>query len=230
MDKRMRALVDWVPASSRVIDVGCDHGQMSLALAERADVGAVLATDISAASLEKLREALTSAPPEVAVKIQTVVADGLADLPWASADTVLIAGMGGPLILRILDAPLAERAATWVLGPQSGLSNVRRRLYGMGRRVDEQLVAESGQFYPFFRVHVNEVVPARELTAFEAAYGPDLLWRHDSVLREKIEWDRRECAGILKHLLHSGERARQRRERLVAEIDRLDAVLAAWEE
>lgn len=230
MDLRMKTLVDAVPACERVIDVGCDHGQMSLALAEREDVGAVLATDISAASLSKLEQAKSLAAPAVARKIETAVADGLRELPWENTDVILVAGMGGPLMLRILEAPLALCATTWVLGPQSGLVDFRLVLYAMGRRVDEALVFNEGQFYPIFRVWMQEDVPPRALSPVEAAYGPQLLARRDPVLRQKLEADRREMLGILEQLPIAGDRAAQRRRQLEDESAQIEDLLKAFSE
>lgn len=229
---RLQTLIQLVPLSSRVIDVGADHGLVSLGLAEREDIQYVLATDISSASLAKLKEALQSADPATKQKITLLVTDGLHDVPWPSADTILIAGMGGPLIKRILCESFcfARSAKTWILSPQSGIADFRHFLQALSCRIEEELVEEEGQFYPLFLVYPGEVCPegsgyAHPLSALEAEYGPELLQSHHPLVEKQLRRDQAHWHQLLLHLegktTPGAAKRRQEAERALSMLDTL---------
>lgn len=230
---RIQALVDAVPPSARVVDVGADHGLISLGLAKRSDIGAILATDISGDSLSKLAKALPQEAAGVQQKIHMTVTDGLQKLPWPSADTIVIAGMGGPLIERILrdSLPFAKRAKTWVLSPQSGLPDFRRFLQRLAMPVEEDLVEEAGIFYPLFRVFPGcqrspQSDYAEALSDTEAEYGPTLLRQHHPVLMEQLHREQKTLSGLIQKLAGQGSpTAKKRRQELENQCAAIRSIL-----
>lgn len=234
MSTRRDRLVELVPASATVVDIGCDHGYMSLALAQRSDIQQILATDISYASLAKLKDALKKQEESVRRKIQTKVADGLKKLPWETAETILIAGMGGPLILRILqeNPTFSDRARCWVLSPQSGIPAFREAIWKMNVRVEEDLLQEDGKFYPLFRVWPQESVrhPATDFTPFSMTYGPTLLRQHHPVLLLQLHANCKEQRGILKKLEASKGVAPARVQELARRLEELEQAMEEWPE
>lgn len=232
--QRIETLIRLVPPCSRVIDVGADHGLVSLGLAEREDIEQILATDISAASLAKLKQALERADSLTKQKITLFVTDGLQDLPWQSADTLLIAGMGGPLIMRILSESFAfaQSAGTWVLSPQSGIPAFRRYLQCLSCRVEETIVEEEGKFYPLFLVFPREACPpqsgyAHILTEQEEIYGPDLLRLHHPFVEKQIRKDQAHWHQLLQQLEGKSSRgARERRKEAQAALCALSTLLS----
>src|SRR3712207_5446509 len=162
MSERIKRLIAMVIGAHQVVDVGCDHGQVSLGLAERPDIDAVLGVDISAPSLQKLRDAIERAEQPWAHKIRTQVADGLKALDCAEVDSVVIAGMGGDLIVRILsEAPqrLAQ-VKQLVLSPHTAQDEVRRFVREKGFYIiDSALIPEEGHYYELMDVRPNASAP-----------------------------------------------------------------------
>ncbi len=66
------------------------------------------------------------------------------------ADSVVIAGMGGELIIKILEngRHMWDSVKQWVLSPQSEIFKVRRWLFENGFVIrKEDMVLEDGKFY-----------------------------------------------------------------------------------
>lgn len=236
--QRLQTLIRLVPPSKRVIDVGADHGLVSLGLAEREDIQQVLATDISSASLSKLEEALKRTDPPIREKITLFVTDGLQDIPWSSADAIVIAGMGGPLITRILrdSFAFARNAKTWVLSPQSGIAAFRHFLQTLSCRIEEDLVEEDGKWYPLFLVFPQEVCPKLNgyvfpLTEQEAEYGPELLRKRHPLLEKQLIRDEKHWKSLLFHLEgKSSPAAAKRREEAERALRALQALRKRYDD
>ena len=102
MYKRLDLLYKMIPSNGHgVIDVGTDHGQIPIRLAESGYKGRILASDVAAGPLKTARVAARCAGMEN--RIQFLLCDGLDLCPWEEVSDILIAGMGGDTICGILD-------------------------------------------------------------------------------------------------------------------------------
>ena len=81
-------------------DVGTDHGFVPIRLMETGTVRHVVAMDVRKGPLSRAAEHVREYHMED--RIETRLSDGLQELKAGEADTVIIAGMGGELMLRIL--------------------------------------------------------------------------------------------------------------------------------
>ncbi len=235
ISERIHHLIQLVPAAERVIDVGADHGLVSIGLAERDDIGAVLATDISADSLSKLRASLCRAPHRVQEKVELAVADGLQALPWSQADVIVIAGMGGPLMQHIITG--GRRIfdpALWVLSPQSGIPEFRHFLQNWGVEIEESALREGSIDYAFFLVHGDrerrrEDPYWRPLDELAAEYGPQLIASRDPVTGKRMRRDLEALRGLRRRLGSLDSPSAQRRmEFLDRRIRLLTIALSDW--
>ncbi|MDO4285373.1 MAG: class I SAM-dependent methyltransferase [Eubacteriales bacterium] len=204
LSKRLRTLCQMVTADSRLCDVGCDHALVPLALLEEGRIPSALAMDVARGPL--LAAAANVEAHGYERQVQTRLSDGLGAYEIGEADTLVIAGMGGPLIREILEREpqKAQSFRELVLEPQSEVHEVRSALRGMGIGiVSEKMVEEDGKFYPVIRAVPGEkgVRPdwaaafggenppeeAQRLRA-EDAFGPALLRDADPVLLCWLRW------------------------------------------
>ena len=134
---RLKALADYIDKMSAVADIGTDHGYLPVYLAQTGLAGRIIASDISAGSLES---ALRSAARyKVADLIEFIVAPGLSGILQSDVDTIVIAGLGGETIVDIL------KAAPWTRGqnikllmqPQSKIDVLCRFLYDSGYTIKD---------------------------------------------------------------------------------------------
>ena len=163
-----------------IADIGCDHAFVCIRLVEGNAYGKALAMDVRpgplAAASANIREAGLSG------RIETRLSDGLEKLRPGEADTVLIAGMGGDLIMRILEAGMDRLSpdVRLVLGPQSHVPEVRAYLQKNGFRITEEVfLADDGKYYALMTAERGEDTPYSEE---ELAFGRFPIRRQDPVL------------------------------------------------
>jgi len=134
---RLKALVDYIEKMSAVADIGTDHGYLPVYLAQTGLARRIIASDISAGSLES---ALRSAARyNVAESIEFIVAPGLGGIIPSDVDTIVIAGLGGETIVDIL------KSASWtrtqniklLMQPQSKIDVLCRFLYDSGYTIKD---------------------------------------------------------------------------------------------
>lgn len=102
MTERLKQLYSMIPQNGKgVADIGTDHGLIPILLAENGYTGNIFASDIAQAPLARARSAAEAAG--VLQKIHFEQSDGLDFCPADQVDCVLITGMGGDNICRILD-------------------------------------------------------------------------------------------------------------------------------
>jgi len=105
LDERLGAIAQLVlesvqgKAAPCAADIGCDHGQLTAHLLERCENLSMIASDVSAPSLEKAKRLF--AQKGFGRRAQTVVADGLAGID-RPVDVIVMAGMGAETILKII--------------------------------------------------------------------------------------------------------------------------------
>lgn len=152
LSERLRAVTELVTKGNRVADIGCDHAYTSIYLVEKGIAPCAIAMDINAGPIERAKEnvALYGLTDKIAVRRS----DGVKELGAKEADTLLITGMGGLLMKKILsDKPEVTVAVKeLVLQPQSEVEELRRFLHSIGFVITaEQMRKEDGKFYVMFR-------------------------------------------------------------------------------
>ncbi|MGN1083842.1 MAG: tRNA (adenine(22)-N(1))-methyltransferase [Lachnospiraceae bacterium] len=214
LSERMLRTAALVTRGNRTADVGCDHAYTSIYLIQQGISPHVVAMDINAGPLARAKENVVKFGMEEQIELRQ--SDGLAALAPSEADTLLIAGMGGPLMEQILTAfPETLASVTeLVLQPQSEIAEVRRFLHRVGFRITaEDMLSEDGKYYVMFRAeHGAECAWTEE----EYLYGKLLLENGTPVLKRFLEEERCKTEELLRELTAAGtEKARKRREELL---------------
>ena len=229
LSKRLELVASFVEPESRVADVGTDHGFIPVELVGRGIALKAIAMDVGAGPLSRAREHIHKRGLEE--KIETRLGDGVEGLRAGEADTVVIAGMGGQLVIHILEngRHLWRDVKHWILSPQSELDRVRRFLYGSGFELArEAMVEEDGKYYTVMdAVYKNEGDMGQgELTDMEYRYGPKLIEEKNEVLMEFLGREERELLEIIRGIEgNEGEKARDRRVELAGRIEEIRAVM-----
>lgn len=180
LSERMQAVCKLTGGGRCVADVGCDHAYLSIELTSSGKYEQAIAMDVNEGPLMRAKEHI--AQSGLQDKISVCLSDGLQALGGQACDTVVIAGMGGALTIRILADAEDQRPyiGEWILQPQSELYKVRQYLVTHGYRiVREDMVFEDGKFYPMMQVVNGEDTPYNEI---ELLYGRHLLRDKNPVL------------------------------------------------
>ena len=194
LSKRLKAVTDLLPKGQVVADIGCDHGYISIRLVSDHIYERAIAMDVRkgplAIAVENIsRENLTD-------RIETRLSDGLNKLEAGEADAAIIAGMGGQLLIGILDRSIdkAKKLKYMVLQPQSDIHMVRGYLRDNGFAIQkEDMVKDEGKFYPMFLVtYVGSVNNdcANDLQEIYDYYGQYLIDNRNEVLLEYLDYEK----------------------------------------
>ena len=146
---RIDCLAALVSEGARVADVGTDRALLPRRLLSSGRASFCIATERDGARLDRARAACAGAA--FAARIDFRAGDGLGALrPDDRIDVVVIAGMGGAAIRRILEAgrPAELGISSLVLEPRTEPAAVRRWLHEHGFAiVDERLGREGRRFF-----------------------------------------------------------------------------------
>ncbi|MBV1860484.1 MAG: class I SAM-dependent methyltransferase [Nannocystaceae bacterium] len=142
---RLQAVADLVLRGQPAADIGCDHAQLAAALVRSGAVPHAIASDVRPGPLKHARTRLAKL---TAVEVR--LGSGLSTLRPDEVATVAVAGMGGALMLELLEASPEILATTQrvILQPNTGWESVRRALAQRKIPLDaEVLTQDAGRLY-----------------------------------------------------------------------------------
>lgn len=172
-----------VPKSCVVADIGCDHGKIAIALIKNGAAQSVICTDISEKSLDKAKKLAASKRLGNLVSLRH--GDGLCVLHAGEADAAVIAGMGGELIVSILQNGQDRVPDTLVLSCHTASGLLRAWLCENGFSiVDEALVFEARHYYPVILAKRGR---CEQLSDIEKEFGPVLLAKKPKTLKHFVQ-------------------------------------------
>ena len=222
LSERLSSVASMVTAGNCLADVGTDHGYVPIYLYERNIIPHAIAMDVNKGPLE--RAALHIAESGMKDAIETRLSDGLTALKIGEADSIVIAGMGGPLMIRILSAypEVTDSAKELILQPQSEIAEVRIWLYEQGYEIiEEHMVYEDGKYYPMFKAVKNS--EARKLSFLEYKFGNLEVLAEKDVLKEFVLRELSNKRSILQKLSEEAtEKSRERAEEIKKMIEELE--------
>ncbi len=172
-------------------DIGTDHGWVPIALCKKGICSRALALDVAIGPLERATTHIAEAG--LSDRIETRLSNGLEALIPGEASTILIAGMGGALMVEILEKgrKVVQETEELILSPHSEWKKVRQYLEQAGLAItEEKMLEEEGKLYLLMRILPKQppAPPSPPLTK-ELAYtfGACLLLQKDPVLLQFVE-------------------------------------------
>ncbi len=200
LSERLTAVAGLVTQEGTLADVGTDHGYIPVFLTGQKRVQRAIAMDVNAGPLKRAEEHIHQYGLEN--KIETRQSDGLTALKLGEADCIVIAGMGGTLMKRILTQgeSVARTAKELILQPQSELQNFREFLWKSGYKITaEDMVFEDGKYYPMMRVipgGINHSHP----DLLDLKFGGKLLREKHPVLKQYLVQQKQQKEQILVNM------------------------------
>ena len=200
---RLRTVADMVSGLT-VADIGTDHGKLLIYLLQNGKITHGIGSDVAKGPAESCRKnaALFGAADNLEVR----VGDGLKTLAPNEAETIVIAGMGGELILKILEDSLkiAQRARELILQPMTNIPRLLAGLPKIGFRVQSaQLCKEKDKLYRVFKVVKGT---ERELKPIDLVLCPQFFEGKDPLCGELIKREIKKHEQMLSGLLQASVR------------------------
>ena len=157
ISKRLVTIADLVTPGYRASDIGTDHGYVPIYLLRNHICDYVIAADISSGSLEKASQNIQRAG--LSESIECRLSDGLSEIRPGEVDSIIISGMGGILIDRILRAGLnvVMAAKELILSPHRNPELITdfAEEYGFAIVYDEVLF-DKKKYYHIFKISITE--------------------------------------------------------------------------
>lgn len=227
LSNRLRTIASFVEAGSRVADIGTDHGYIPIYLLLEGSAEHAIAMDIGRGPLLRAEEHI--ALYGLNGQIETRLSDGLMQLQPGEADTVIIAGMGGDLMLRILSEGSHVRADVkhFILSPQSEPEAFRRGLEALGLTITaETMLCEDDKYYTVMRAEHGSM---HYSDTYRYRYGDLLIRAKHPVLIDYLKKEELMLQGIKTRLLgqttdKAGERLQEVEEALRQVRETYDAM------
>lgn len=198
LSPRLEVLADFAQNAKTIADIGCDHGKISIYLAQHDTY--VHAVDISEPSLDKARKLAKAEGVEENIKFYCD--DGFGSIQDIKLDAAIIAGMGHRMISSILENNIqtVKNIGSLILQPMDSVIEMREFLCNGGYTIlDEKLVWDDGRLYTVIKAsHTG----SQTLTTRELLIGPKIIENEDKLLNDlkKKEIKKRETiiAGLKK--------------------------------
>ncbi len=195
ISKRLLCCASMVQPGSRVADIGTDHGYLGIYLLQSGAARHVIACDLRKDPLENARRnaKLFGVDGEMELRLS----DGLEKILPDEVDTVVMAGMGGDLIQKILSqcAWRKREGLQFILQPQSAGNVLRRWLCEDGFEIRREEPVQDGHFlYTVMDIRQGEPAPLTPGTEYASpallASGSPLvgnyLARVENALQETV--------------------------------------------
>jgi tRNA (adenine22-N1)-methyltransferase len=222
LSRRLECVLGLLGPCQVLADVGTDHGLVPVAAVCRGLAARALAVDLREAPLAGALTLIEKSG--VADRVIALRGDGLSGLEGRTVDAVVMAGMSGESMLRILErAPdVLARVTQLVLQPNQNAQLLRRWALQTGWHLrDESMLEERGQFFVTCRFAPGAGRdPAYRLPGWTeealCSVGPRLLARRDPVA---CRWFERQRARVSRWVDRDARR-------LQPELDVWDAACA----
>ncbi len=222
---RLKCIASLVTEGCIVADIGTDHGYIPIYMVTERGCPYAYGLDINEGPLKRAEQNVNKY--NVSEKVTLRISDGLKGLHKNEADAIVISGMGGLLMNRILADGLetALSVRELILSPHSDVSSVRRYLADNGFRIiDEKIVCEDGKYYFILKAvpgHMNIDSDTYEY------YGNILPERRDKVLYEYLIHEKNKRQGFLS-AMSDDSRGHDVIEKELKIIERVMEYYAGW--
>lgn len=210
LSQRLKKIAGFVEDDARLTDIGSDHGYLPIWLVKNEIISYAVAGEVILGPYQGLNEAVQA--HDVEANIKTRLGSGVEVLEEEdNIDTVVVAGMGGLLIIDILKEGLEQNKLKninhLILQPNKDVPALRRWLINHQFYIeDEALVEDKGKFYEIISAKKGTHEKAAKMTEADFIFSlflkekyPELFhkkWQEEYTKKRKIKEE------ILKHSKH----------------------------
>lgn len=181
---RLEALTSLVTYET-FADIGTDHGYAPIYLCKKGKIKNALACDLRKGPLEKAKENISKY--NLHEKIETRLGSGFSKVKPNEVESALIAGMGGMLIISIIENNIdtVNSLKELILSPHEDIDEVRRYIHKINFTINEEItIKDENRIYIAFRCIPVKEEEYKEDIFYE--YGKILLEKQDELLKELI--------------------------------------------
>ncbi|MBO5743399.1 MAG: SAM-dependent methyltransferase [Clostridia bacterium] len=194
LSPRLLKIASLIPKGEKVADVGTDHGYIPLYLFENNIISHAIAMDVNPMPLKRAEDNITAAG--FGEKCEFRLSNGLEKLLENEATSVVIAGMGGLLMMDIISRgmPVINKETKLFLQPMIAAPELRLFLFENGFTIEnEYVVREENKFYNIICARRGEWKYSNE----DIYIGRNTKKNSPEVFDEYIKYKYRVCENII---------------------------------
>ena len=195
LSKRLQAIYEMVPYSVTA-DIGSDHGKLMIALFNDGKIPKGYAVENKKGPYDRLVKALKE--NNIDEDVVPLFSDGISELP-VSVGTVVLAGMGGDTILKILldHKEKLKHVQTIIIDAHTNTPKLRKEISGLGFIIaDEKMVEEDGIYYEIVKFIRSDVAFYSDK---DIEFGPILRMEKSTLFKQKYEARIKEIERLLNN-------------------------------
>lgn len=238
LSKRLFTIARYVPRGKRVADIGSDHALLPSYLIREGISPYVIAGEVNIGPLEAAKRQISAL--NIIDKVDVRLGSGFRVINNGEVEIITIAGMGGALIVEILQEGIAklDNIERLILQPNVGSELVRSWLdYNNWNIINEEILEEDNRIYEI-------IVAEKRVGEYDQRYqgqdrpkedlyrlGP-ILWEEGSLtLIEKWQRELTKYQYILGELQKSkdNETKREKEQQIIEEINWITEVIKCLE-
>ena len=170
--ERLKKIASFIDANDIVADIGCDHGYLIKIAIDNNKIKYAYAIDNKIGPLYRAKNNLKCYD-----NVKFILSDGLLNVSSVDLNkinTVVIAGMGGLLINKIINDSLSsfKQINKIILSPHNNIYEVRKNMNNLGFKIiNEAIICDETCFYEV----IEYVLGKEKLNDLELNFGPVLL-------------------------------------------------------
>lgn len=186
---RLQTIAKFCDKEDKVVDIGADHGLLSLYLFKEKGLSKIIATDINEEALNKAKENFTkyNAP------IPIFIGDGINDLDLQDYNTLVIAGMGSHTIMHILsDKDKLLSINKIIISSHNHPELVRKHLNTLGFYLEDEVVIYDKHYYTIMKFLKGNHKHSKDLNNYglikdeNIAYYEEIIKKNKEILTQDI--------------------------------------------
>ncbi|MFH5836092.1 tRNA (adenine(22)-N(1))-methyltransferase [Proteiniclasticum sp. C24MP] len=225
ISSRLIKIVEMVPMSDTVADIGTDHGYVLIELLKRKKIKRGIASDNKEMPLEKARKNAVAENVENSMDFR--LGSGFKTLKEGEVNGAVIAGMGGILIRELLenDMDVIKHLDFILLQPAQNPEILRKYLYQHHYRIlEEELVREDRRFYEYLMVKYDPVESEPLVNHLDYVVGDLLLKKQHPLLKDYLTSKIKELEEIKEKINLTSVNAKRKSDDIILKIKELRSV------
>lgn len=198
-------------------DIGTDHAYLPCFLYDQGVIEKAYACDVAEGPLASSKQTIIANHMEG--KIIPLLGNGLDPIVNEDVDMISICGMGGMLMIEILDAHNEMHNHRFFLQANNGLAELRAYLAGHHFCIiDEDLVEDAHHIYEYMVVEKGEMVLGED----DLLFGPINRQKKTELFRKKWQFE----LNVQKKIIASLPEGHPKRINVTQMIEKIEKVLA----
>ena len=189
LSSRLQAVANFVSSDAKVIDIGCDHGLLSIYLAEKYKNIKIIASDINEKALSSAIKNIKNTKLEDRIDIR--LGAGLDVVKSDEIDTILLAGMGANTIVGILKYAKDKliNVKDIIIQSNTDLYFLRKNITSIGYYIVDEVMIQ------------DKFGKGKKWYSYKELYlGPILLSKNSDLFKKKCDKDEKMLKMILNNI------------------------------